>query len=252
MVVTTRAVSTAVLAAVLATAGLLSGTVDHGIVGYAIAVVAGLQVAALAYGWPVLGRLPQPVGSGAVIALAGFGSVAAVQSTHVPPYLRLLPIVFAFAVLLSFVNELTRRDGRGSLVESVAGTVAGVLLAVSASSWIAASRLNEGAALVVTGASALAAAAAVAALGWRGWSGATATAGAAVVAGGVVGAAVDGLATFAAVVLALAVGVLLAALHVLFDRLRTLRLVPASIAAIVMPVAVSGVIVYGVGRVLVG
>src|SRR3712207_7517865 len=47
------------------------------------------------------------------------------------PFLRELPEVLALAVLLAFVHELLRRDGRERLVESVAGAAAGVVVAAS-------------------------------------------------------------------------------------------------------------------------
>ncbi len=61
-----------------------------------------------------------------------------------------------------------------------------------------------------------------------------------------------GVDAVAGALLGLAVGVLVASLHVLFDRLRALRKRPAALAALVLPVTITGILVYVVGRVLVG
>ncbi|HEX5331395.1 MAG TPA: hypothetical protein VFW79_02010, partial [Cellulomonas sp.] len=69
---------------------------------------------------------------------------------------------------------------------------------------------------------------------------------------GLGGALLRGLDPVAGALLGLAVGVLVAAIHELFDRLPALSRVSASLAATVLPVPVTGVLVYVVGRVMVG
>ena len=83
-----------------------------------------------AVGWPALLGLPARTGASVVVALGGAGGVARGGLTRGEPVLRGLPVVVALAVLLAFVNELARTDGRPRLVESVAGSVSGVLVAV--------------------------------------------------------------------------------------------------------------------------
>ena len=56
----------------------------------------------------------------------------------------------------------------------------------------------------------------------------------------------------AVVVIGLAVGVLVAALDSLFDNFVVLERRTPALAAVALPVAVSGMVVYIVGRVLVG
>ena len=56
----------------------------------------------------------------------------------------------------------------------------------------------------------------------------------------------------AGLLLGLAVGILVATLHVLFDRLPTLERRRPALAAVTLPVTVTGILVYVVGRVLVG
>lgn len=244
MHVSTRAVLTAAAAAAVGGAGVLGGEVLVGTAG-ALALV-------LAVGWPVLLDLPSRLGSSVVIALGGAGAVIAVTATRGQPYLRELPVVVALAVLLAFVNELARQDGRLRLVESVTGTVTGLLVATAAAGWVAAGRTPGGTSLVVTGAVALAIGAAISAVHLGGWTSAAMTTVSAVLAGGAVGAVMPDTDPLAGAVLGLATGVLVAALHVLFDRQPALDRVLASLAAIVLPVSVSGILVYVVGRVMVG
>lgn len=244
MDVSTRAVLTALVAALVAGAAVLDEML---LVGAACALAL-----ALAIGWPVLLDLPARLGSAVVIALGGAGGVLAVTATRGEPFLRDLPVVVALAVLLAFVNELARQDGRRRLVESVTGTVTGVLVATCAAGWVATGRTPAGASLVVTGAVALAVGAAVSAVPLGGWLGVLATTVAAVLAGGAVGAVMPMVDALSGAVLGLGTGILVAALHVLFDRLPALRRRTAGIAALTLPVAVSGILVYVVGRVLVG
>lgn len=240
---------TAVLATLVAVGGYLA-TLTYG--ELPLAVVAGALAVLFAVGWPMLTDLPSRPGSGAVVALGGAGAVAVVYLTVGEPYLRALPVVFAAAILLTFINELLRTDGRLHLVESVSGTVAGTLIAACSAGWVATQRAPGGAELVIAGALALAVGSAVCALRVPGWAGVGVTTGAAVVAGGLAGAVLRGLDPLAGALLGLAVGVLVAAIHELFDQLPALTRVPAALAATVLPVPVTGVLVYVVGRVMVG
>lgn len=252
MEVSTRAVLTAVLAAVMAVASYAVGLPALSDAGeLPVVVAAALLALAIAAGWPILLNLPNLLGSAVVIALGGAGAVVAVAATKGAPWLRELPIVVALAVLLAFVNELARQDGRARLVDSVAGTVTGVLVAASAAGWLAAERSVGGTELVVTGAVALAVAAFVSAFPLGSWLGALVTTGAGIAAGVAVGLLSTDVPAAVGPVLGLAMGVLIAALHALFDRLPALRRRTAAFAALVLPVALAGIVVYVVGRVLV-
>lgn len=244
MDVSTRAVTTAVLATAVAAAAFLGEL--------PLAGVAVVLTVLLAVGWPVLLDLPSPLGSGVVVALAGIGAVGVVLATRGEPFLRELPIVVALAIVLAFVNELARQDGRLRLVESVTGTVSGIVVVTTAAGWIASVRTPGGTGLVVGGAVALAIAAGVSAVPLGGWTGALVTMVAAVLAGGAVGLVMPALGLLPGIVLGLAIGILMASLHVLLDRTVARRRRLAALAAIVLPVLVTGVGVYVVGRVLVG
>jgi hypothetical protein len=244
MEVSTRAVSTAAVATLVAVAAFV-GEVP-------LIFLAGALALVFAFGWPLLMDLPARLGASIVIGLAGAGAVLAVASTVGEPFLRELPLVFALAIVLGFVAELVRRDGRERLVESVAGVVAGVLVAASVAGWVAAGRTPGGVTLVVTGAVALAAGSGVSALRVGGWGGALGTLAAAAAAGAGAGLLVPGIEPAAGGLIGLAVGVLVATLHELFAQLPSLTQRWASVAAIVLPVTVTGILVYVIGRVLVG
>src|SRR5690625_4332901 len=144
----------------------------------ALVGVVFVLVMAVAVGWPWLIALPTPRTSSVVLALCGFGSVTAVMIMDVEPLLKWLPAALGGAVIIAFVHQLLRRDGRPRLVEAVAGMVAGMLVLASAAGWVAAARTAGGERLVVASAVGLAAASAFAAAPVRGWFGAALTMGA--------------------------------------------------------------------------
>lgn len=244
MDVSTRAVLTAVLGAVVAGAAVLDPR--------ALVAVVVLLALALAYGWPRLLDLPVPLGAFVVVALGGAGGAGVVAATRGEPFLRDLPVVIALAVLLTFVNEMARQDGRPRLLDSVAGTVTGVLVAAAAAGWIAAVRMPGGSGLVVAGAVALFLGSAAAAVPFGGWLAVLVTSAAAIAGGAGAGAVMPRIDALTGSLIGLAVGLLVAVLHALFDRVPTLEGRWASVAALVLPVSVSGLVVYVIGRVLLG
>jgi hypothetical protein len=244
MPVTTRAVLTAVAAAAVAGAGILPGP---WLTVLAVAVALGFAV-----GWPVLLGLPARTGAAVVVALGGGGGVIAVSLTRGDPVLRGLPEVVALAVLLAFVNELARTDGRQRLVESVAGSVSGVLIAAAAAGWVAALHTPSGVGLVVTGGLALAAGAFISAAPFGGWTTGGLTVFASAVGGLGAGVVMTSVGLVAGGLLGVAVGLLVAVLHVLFERVPALSRRLAAVSALLLPVSVSGMLVYVVGRVLLG
>lgn len=254
-----RAVSTAALGALVALAAFSSHVsavtsrlpVDW--TALPIIVVAGLLAVAVASGWPTLLALPGRRGATVVMILGGVGGVLAVAYSRGEPFLRALPLVFAFAILLAFVHELMRQGPRGQVVESVSGVVSGVIVAASAAAWIAAQRTAGGIGLVVAGAVALAVASAVSATRLRGWLRSVATMVAAAGAAATIAyIAPPEVRPLAGTVLGLAVGVVITSLDALFHRLPALEGRLARLAAVALPVSLSGVFVYIVGRVLVG
>lgn len=240
----TRAVLSAAAASLVAVAAYLH---EYALLGLAVVVVVVFAV-----GWPALLDLPARGGASVVVGLGGLGALGVVYVTTTEPFLRELPLVVALAVLLAFVHELLRSDGRERLVQSTAGVVTGVLVATAAAGWLAAGRSAGGTELVLIGAVALAVGTATAAVPTSPWVGFSV----AVVASGAVGAglasALADVGLLAGVVIGVAVGILGVTLRELFDHMPTRSRHLAAWAAIVVPVTVTGTLVYVVGRVLVG
>ncbi len=217
-----------------------------------LTVVAAALAALVAAGWPALLELPESGAARAVVGLAGVGAVVVAWATPGEPALRYVPVVLAMAIILAFVAEFLRPDGRERMVDSLVGTVSGAVVAVSCAGWIAAGRTDQGAALVVTSAVALAVASAVCALPLTGWTNALATFALAVVAGGGVAWAMPELDRLSGVWAGAVAGLLVAAIDALFDQLPTVRGRLVSVCASAVPVAVGGTLIFVVGRVIVG
>ncbi|MCL2466934.1 MAG: hypothetical protein FWF02_01450 [Micrococcales bacterium] len=243
MTLATRAVITAVLAAAVAAVAFLGGSLP-------LAACAAVLAVAVALGWPTLANLPERAGSALVVALTGIGGVAAVQLVGERADLRSLAVVFAASMLLTFVNELLRRDGRPRLVESIAGTVTGSMLAVTAAGWVACGRLVDGIALVAAAAVALTAAAAFSAIRFPVWLTSLVTTGAGGAGGGAVGFMLDEVGTKTGTLAGVAVGLLVASLHALFHPIAALDRKLAAVSAAVIPVATAGMLIYVASRVL--
>ncbi|PJI95097.1 hypothetical protein [Luteimicrobium subarcticum] len=242
MTVTTRSVVTACIAT------LVAGAAYFGTMALTGAVV--VLVVGVALGWPALLHLRAPGTSGFVVALVGLGAVGVVTVTDGEPVLRNLPVVVAMGLLLAFVNELARHP-RDALVENVSGVVSGIVVAVGCSGWLAAGMSDEGAQLVVACAAALAVAAVVCAMPLRGWANAVVTTGLAVATGAGIGAALPKLLIPAGAWAGLVAGVLVAAVYALLGHLPTARGRLASLSAATLPVAVGGILIFVVGRLVV-
>lgn len=239
-----RAIMIAAVATILALASYLSLTALVGVVF--------VMVMAVAIGWPWLIAIPAPRTSSAVLALCGFGAVTSVVIMDVEPLLKWLPAALGGAVVIAFMHQLLRRDGRPRLVEGVSGMVAGMLVLASAAGWVAAARTAGGESLVVASAVGLAAASAFAAAPIRGWFGAAITLGAGSLAGGGVGMVMPMVSGRAGLLIGLMAGILIASLRSLFAHLPAAGQRPAVLASITLPVAASGIAVYVIGRVLIG
>lgn len=239
----TRAVLTSLLAAAFAVAATL---------GAAPLTLLTLAVVGLfAYGWPVLLDLPWRAGATTVLALAGAGAVAAVRLAP-QAGLRDLPLVVAIGLILAFVREVLRRDGRVRLVESLSAMVGGVVIVVAGAGWLAAAQDAGGESLVVTSAACLAVAAAVsAALPWRGWLNVVLTTGAALLAGAGVAAALPALGAGQGAWGGMVAGVLVASLHVLLEHLPDARRRDGALGAVTLPILVGGMLIYIVGTIVV-
>ena len=98
-----------------------------------LALVAVL-VPAAAQGWPALVRARHDLGGTIVMTISG---LSAAVSVYLLDDMGVAGLVMAFSILLAFVGQMLRRDGRHNLVEDLSSTVAGCLVAVSGSAWCA-------------------------------------------------------------------------------------------------------------------
>jgi hypothetical protein len=239
--VTSRAVTTAALAALLAAAAYLGPEWATG--------AAAVLTVLLAVGWAPLLRLPAAGATAVVVMVAGLGGVAVAWATPDEPVLRNLPVVIALSLVLAFIAQMLRRGGRPRLVESVSGMSAGIVAAVSAAGWVAAVRSDAGADLVVTSAVALAVASAVSALPVAGgWAGSLLAAALGAAAGAGTATALPDVEPVVGLVVGAVAGVVAGALRFLFDRQPTLARRTAAVAAVALPVTVTGMLVFVVGR----
>ncbi|WP_226346368.1 hypothetical protein [Agilicoccus flavus] len=96
----------------------------------ALFVVAGAGMLGLAAGWVLLLGLPSPRGTTATLVGA---SVILLASGLLSRELResVLPGALALAMIVEFVHQLARRDGRPRLVESVSGSITGISVLTS-------------------------------------------------------------------------------------------------------------------------
>ena len=98
-----------------------------------LALVAAL-VPAAAQGWPALVRARHDLGGTVVMTICG---LSAAVSVYLLGDMGVAGLVMAFSILVAFVGQMLRRDGRHNLVEDLSATVAGCLVAVSGSAWCA-------------------------------------------------------------------------------------------------------------------
>ena len=140
--------------AVVALAGLLTVTAFAGpaMVALALALAAGV----IAWGWCGLLGLPSPRGTSLVLALGSAAAIGTVLATTEDPYLVWLPAAMAGAMIVAFIHQLARRDGRPRLVESIASTVTAIAVVVSGASLVALPRTEHGAWVVAIASAAVA------------------------------------------------------------------------------------------------
>jgi len=155
-----------VTVAVLALAGLLTISAFAGPVLVAVAVA--LAAGVMAWGWSGLLGLPSPRGTAFVLAVGSAGAIGTALATRSDPFLAWMPAAFAGAMIVEFVHQLARRDGRPRLVESVASTITALAIVVSGASLVTLPRTPHGAWIVALASSAIAVSALTdMAGGWR-------------------------------------------------------------------------------------
>ncbi|HEY6796996.1 MAG TPA: hypothetical protein VI248_20175 [Kineosporiaceae bacterium] len=224
------------------------------VAGYSATVVllagaVALLVVVLALGWGSILDLPARRGTGLVIALVGLaGAALAVRATVMTRPLAPFAALLAAAVLAAFVRELTRRQGRPRLVESVAGTLSGEALAVLGGGWVLLPGTRLSLAALVVAAAAVAGARVAALLPVPGRLAGWVCLGAGTAVGAGTGAALDRAGAVPLLALAIVVSAAVAALDRLLSGLAGRHSVPAVLSAGAAPVLAVGTVAYAMAR----
>jgi len=104
-----------VTVAVVALAGLLALTAFAGSLTVALAVAMAAGV--MSWGWAGLLGLPSPRGTTFVLVVGSAGAIGTVLASVDEPYpLAWMPAALAGSMLVAFLHQLARRDGRPRLV----------------------------------------------------------------------------------------------------------------------------------------
>ena len=140
--------------AVVALAGLLTITAFAGspLVALALAFAAGVMV----WGWSALLGLPSPRGTSLVLAVGSAGAILTALATSEDPFLAWMPAALAGSMIVAFIHQLARRDGRPRLVESIASTIMAIAIVVSGASLVALPRIEHGSWVVAIASAAVA------------------------------------------------------------------------------------------------
>lgn len=146
-----------VTVAVVALSGLLTISAFAGTVLMAVAVA--LAAGVLAWGWAGLLGLPSPRGTAFVVAVGSVAAIGTALATTTEPFLAYLPAALAGSMIVAFLHQLARRDGRPRLVESIASTITAVAIVVSGASLVVLPRTQQGRWVVALAACAIAASA---------------------------------------------------------------------------------------------
>jgi hypothetical protein len=128
--------------AVVALAGLLTITAFAGPAMVALAL--GFAAGVMAWGWSGLLGLPSPRGTAFVLALGSVGAIGTALVTSEDPFLAWMTAALAGSMIVAFVHQLARRDGRPRLVESIASTITAIAIVVSGASLVALPRTVDG------------------------------------------------------------------------------------------------------------
>ncbi len=116
-----------------------------------LAIASALLVLALGYGWPRLTDSPQRWTTSLMLMLFGLLGMTASWLAPEPPFLEWLPVLTAFGLLWAFVQNLLRGIEAQHAVVNVSAQVAGLVITLSACSWVAAIKLPGDRSIIVVG-----------------------------------------------------------------------------------------------------
>lgn len=203
----------------------------------------------IAWGWVNLLELPFAKGSITTLAVV---AIAAPLVGYYTQELAWATLLLAFGFIGAILSELARRDGRAGATYSLAGTVAGVAVIVSAMGWLTVGTTVVAVGLVVCAAVTLIVTSITVVLPGPGWIPVLATLIAGLGAGAGVGYAILEVGTTVGLVLGLAMALLSISVGYVAERLPGLVGFLPGLALGLLPVAVASAPVYVVWRFLVG
>ncbi|WP_336922462.1 hypothetical protein [Aquipuribacter sp. SD81] len=178
-------------------------------------------VAAVGYGWTRLLQVPVGWGVGWIVVGTGVTGAVLVQLDGTDD-LEWVPAVFAVGVVVAFVHQMGRRDGRPRLVESVSASVSGQAVVLLGTGWLAADAGTGSVAPLLVGATGCVSAALVMSVPWpRPVTLPLATVAGGLLAGALGGWVVEGTGVLPALALGAVSGATTAGLHVLLYRQPT-------------------------------
>ncbi len=212
---------------------------------YEITVAAIAVVVAL--GWaPLLPRMGRRIPVTSILVVVALSSAALARASHSVAWLA--PIV-AGSLIAIFVAQMFRRN-RDGLVDQVAGHFTGAVVVAAGGAWLALDSGPVGSALTLTAAVCLASAAAITALPIRPsisvWPSVIIPIG----VGLGMGYGLEELTVLTGTLLGLTCGMIVAAVHYLFGEYSDSQDALPTLSGALVAVAVSGVPVYILGRVL--
>ena len=140
--------------AVIALAGLLTLSAFAGpaLVALTVALAAGV----ITWGWAGLLGLPSPRGTAFVLAVGSAALIGTALATRADPFLQWMPAALAGSLVVAFLHQLARRDGRPRLVESIASNITALAIVLSGATLVVLPRTEQGPWVVAAGSAAVA------------------------------------------------------------------------------------------------
>ena len=121
-----------------------------------VAVATALAAGVLAWGWSGLLGLPSPRGTAFVLSVGSLAAIGTALATREDPFLVWMPAALAGAVMVAFLHQLARRDGRPRLVESIASNTTAIAIVVSGASFVVLPRTSHGSWVIAVAAAGIA------------------------------------------------------------------------------------------------
>ncbi|MEP7035201.1 MAG: hypothetical protein ABI662_02885 [Dermatophilaceae bacterium] len=121
-----------------------------------VAVALALAAGVMAWGWSGLLGLPSPRGTAFVLSVGSVAAIGTALATRQDPFLVWMPAALAGAVIVAFLHQLARRDGRPRLVESIASNVTAIAIVVSGACFVVLPRTSHGAWVIAIAAAGIA------------------------------------------------------------------------------------------------